>query len=124
MGRQNELIAAEWESVTIIPENVIAKNQILDSSANIFDYFRHSHSNVAVFSMEGNVRHRQSFVIRNLRSAMNYEARVQARNVHGWNKLSKVFYFSTQADEGECLLFNRISLEELCFIHITRIGSS
>lgn len=105
IGRQNELIAAEWESVTIIPENVIAKNQIFDSSANIFDYYHRSHSNIAVFSMEGNVRHRQSFVIRNLRSAMNYEARVQARNVHGWNKLSNVFYFSTQADEGECFLF-------------------
>lgn len=105
MGRQNELIAAEWESVTIVPENLISKNQIFDSSANIFNYYHRSHSNIAVFSMEGNVRHRQSFVIRDLRSAMNYEARVQARNVHGWNKLSNVFYFSTQADEGECLSF-------------------
>lgn len=45
-------------------------------------------------------RHRTSYVITKLRFATNYEVRVQARNLHGWNKLSATFYFATQAYEG------------------------
>lgn len=46
-------------------------------------------------------RHRTSYVITKLRFATNYEVRVQARNLHGWNKLSATFYFATQAYEGK-----------------------
>lgn len=46
-----------------------------------------------------NTRHRRSFLIRGLLPATNYEVRVQARNDHGWNKLSSIFHFST-ASEG------------------------
>lgn len=46
-----------------------------------------------------NTRHRRSFLLRGLHPATNYEARVQARNDHGWNKLSSIFPFST-APEG------------------------
>lgn len=37
--------------------------------------------------------------------ASNYEARVQARNDHGWNKLSSVFHFSTRAEGIEFISF-------------------
>lgn len=39
-----------------------------------------------------------SYLIRNLTPFSNYEARVQARNDHGWNKLSSTFHFSTRAE--------------------------
>jgi hypothetical protein len=52
-----------------------------------------------------NSRHRMSYLIKNLAAASNYEARVQARNDHGWNKLSSTFHFSTRA-EGEFSLCN------------------
>lgn len=39
-----------------------------------------------------------SYLIKNLSPATNYEARVQARNDHGWNKLSNVFHFSTRSE--------------------------
>lgn len=84
-----------------MPESVIAKDQIFDSSANIFDYYHHAHSNNAAYSMEYNVRYRQSYVIGNLRPATNYEARVEARNRHGWSKLSMVLNFSTRAQDGK-----------------------
>ncbi|XP_052873378.1 uncharacterized protein LOC128278687 [Anopheles cruzii] len=47
------------------------------------------------------VRHRMSFQLRNLKPASNYEARVQARNDHGWNKLSSIFHFSTRSEDME-----------------------
>ena len=45
-----------------------------------------------------NARQRMSYLIRNLSPATNYEARVHARNDHGWNKLSGIFHFSTRAE--------------------------
>lgn len=50
-----------------------------------------------------NSRHRMSYLIRNLMPAFNYEARVQARNEHGWNKLSSTFHFSTRAEGKSCI---------------------
>lgn len=57
-----------------------------------------------MFQSVFNARHRMSYLIRNLMPASNYEARVQARNDHGWNKLSSVFHFSTRA-EGIVFIF-------------------
>lgn len=56
-----------------------------------------SHSNFGS-NRNHNVRHRMSYLIKDLISATNYEARVQARNDHDWNKLSAVFHFSTRAE--------------------------
>lgn len=98
---KNDLIISDCEELIIVPESGIAKDQVFDSSANIFDYYHHSHSNNAAYSMEYNVRYRQSFVIGNLRPASTYEARVEARNRHGWSKLSNVLNFSTRAQDGE-----------------------
>lgn len=47
-----------------------------------------------------NIRHRRSFLIKGLIPATSYEARVQAMNDHGWNKLSSTFHFTT-ASEGK-----------------------
>uniref|UniRef100_A0A182IJW6 Ig-like domain-containing protein n=1 Tax=Anopheles atroparvus TaxID=41427 RepID=A0A182IJW6_ANOAO len=47
------------------------------------------------------IRHRMSFQLKNLKPASNYEARVQARNDHGWNKLSSIFHFSTRSEDME-----------------------
>lgn len=38
------------------------------------------------------------YMIRGLQPATTYEARVQARNVHGWNKLSPIFHFTTRSN--------------------------
>lgn len=43
-------------------------------------------------------RHRMSFIIKNLLPATKYEARVQARNDYGWNKMSNVFHFETRTE--------------------------
>lgn len=98
---KNDLFVTDCEELIIIPESGIAKDQTFDSSANIFDYYHHAHSNNAAYSMEYNMRYRQSFVIGNLRPASNYEARVEARNRHGWSKLSNVLNFSTRAQDGK-----------------------
>lgn len=45
-----------------------------------------------------NSRHRMSYLIKSLAPSSNFEARVQARNDHGWNKLSSTFHFSTRAE--------------------------
>ena len=45
-----------------------------------------------------NSRHKMSYLIKSLAPSSNYEARVQARNDHGWNKLSSTFHFSTRAE--------------------------
>ncbi|XP_058122131.1 lachesin-like, partial [Anopheles coustani] len=47
------------------------------------------------------IRHRMSFQLKDLKPASNYEARVQARNDHGWNKLSSIFHFSTRSEDME-----------------------
>lgn len=70
----------EWENI-VIPQVYQAYNQ----------HNHPYHSNL-------NSRHKMSYLIRNLTPASNYEARVQARNDHGWNKLSSTFHFSTRAE--------------------------
>lgn len=47
---------------------------------------------------EGVTCQRMSYNIRGLAPATTYEARVQARNAHGWNKLSSVFHFTTRSN--------------------------
>lgn len=46
----------------------------------------------------GVTRQKKFYVIRGLQPASNYEARVQARNSHGWNKLSPIFHFTTRSN--------------------------
>ncbi|XP_018323702.1 protein amalgam-like [Agrilus planipennis] len=46
-------------------------------------------------------RQKMWYLISNLSPGTNYEARVQAKNVHGWNKLSPVFHFTTKANDVE-----------------------
>ncbi|KAJ8977913.1 hypothetical protein NQ317_004909 [Molorchus minor] len=46
----------------------------------------------------GVARQKMSYLIKNLKPATTYEARVQARNYHAWNKLSPVFHFTTRSN--------------------------
>lgn len=48
-----------------------------------------------------NGRQKMSYMMTNLRTASNYEVRVQARNTHGWNRLSTTFHFTTGEFVGE-----------------------
>lgn len=50
-----------------------------------------------------NTRIKMSYLIKSLTPSSNYEARVQARNNHGWNKLSSTFHFSTRS-EGKLII--------------------
>lgn len=87
-------LSDQWENV-VIPENF---QEFYPSSASSFNINDYRHSNQHFMS----THHHMSYLIRNLQPAANYEARVQARNDHGWNKLSNVFHFSSRT-EGECL---------------------
>ncbi|XP_060522817.1 limbic system-associated membrane protein-like [Cylas formicarius] len=49
----------------------------------------------------GVTRQRMSYIIRNLQPATTYEARVQAKNEHGWNKMSPAFHFTTRSNDME-----------------------
>lgn len=72
----------QWENI-VIPE-------IHDDYGSQFNFNnRISH----------NTKHTRNFLLKGLKPGTNYEARVQARNGHGWNKLSKIFHFSTR-NEG------------------------
>ncbi|XP_037043839.1 uncharacterized protein LOC119079866 [Bradysia coprophila] len=75
----------EWENI-VIPQMYQTYNQ---------------HSSSQPYHPNLNYRHRMSYLIKNLTPASNYEARVQARNDHGWNKLSSTFHFSTRAEDLE-----------------------
>lgn len=83
-------ISDQWENV-VIPENFPEYYPAQPSTFNLNEYHYNSHVNT---------HHHMSYLIKNLSPATNYEARVQARNDHGWNKLSNVFHFSTRS-EGE-----------------------
>lgn len=48
---------------------------------------------------------KMSYYIRGLQPGTTYEARVQARNSHGWNKMSPVFHFTTKSN-GKFILFS------------------
>lgn len=73
----------QWENV-VIPE-------VLD------EYGQHVHFSFN-HHIPQNPLHARSFLIRNLMPATNYEAKVQARNDHGWNKLSTTFHFITKSE--------------------------
>jgi hypothetical protein len=76
-----QLSSDQWENV-VIPE--------------IFYDFAHNH--LTNHQSVNTVRHHMNFLIKNLVPASHYEARVQARNDHGWNKLSTTFHFSTRTE--------------------------
>jgi Fibronectin type III domain len=87
-------LSDQWENV-VIPENFPEYYPSKSSSFNLNDYRYNNHMMTT--------HHHMSYLIKNLMPGTNYEARVQARNDHGWNKLSNVFHFSTRT-EGELLL--------------------
>lgn len=63
----------------------------------IFDDFGH-HYSFSSHQIPQSTRHSKNHVIRQLLPATHYEARVQALNDHGWNKLSNIFHFTTRSD--------------------------
>lgn len=91
----------EWENI-VIPQMYQPYNQ------QIHPYQHNVQTATATQTNNHNSRHRMSYLIKSLTPASNYEARVQARNDHGWNKLSSTFHFSTRA-EGKSI-FNVFSL--------------
>lgn len=93
----------QWENV-VIPENFPEYYPAQPSTFNLNEYHYNSHVNT---------HHHMSFLIKSLSPATNYEARVQARNDHGWNKLSNVFHFSTRA-EGELKAITKFNFLYLC----------
>uniref|UniRef100_A0A8W7Q0E6 Ig-like domain-containing protein n=1 Tax=Anopheles coluzzii TaxID=1518534 RepID=A0A8W7Q0E6_ANOCL len=79
----------QWENV-VIPE------------MNDYGAPNHFYNMVPPYATyQPTIRHRMSFQLKNLKPASNYEARVQARNDHGWNKLSSIFHFSTRSEDME-----------------------
>jgi hypothetical protein len=94
-------LSDQWENV-VIPENFPEYYPSSSSSFNLNDYRYNNHMM--------NTHHHMSYLIKNLSPNTNYEARVQARNDHGWNKLSNVFHFSTRS-EGK---FRYYSLSFCC----------
>lgn len=46
----------------------------------------------------GVTRQKMFYLIKGLQSAVSYEVKVQARNSHGWNKLSPIFHFTTRSN--------------------------
>jgi len=86
-------LADQWENV-VIPETFPEYYPAQSATFNLNDYHHYGHSNA---------HHQMNYLIGSLSPSTNYEARVQARNDHGWNKLSNVFHFSTRA-EGELMI--------------------
>lgn len=81
----------EWENI-VIPQMYQPYNQ------QIHPYQHNVQTATPTQTNNHNSRHRMSYLIKSLTPASNYEARVQARNDHGWNKLSSTFHFSTRAE--------------------------
>lgn len=98
-------LSDQWENV-VIPENFPEYYPAQPSTFNINEYHYNSHINT---------HHHMSYLIKNLSPATNYEARVQARNDHGWNKLSNVFHFSTRSEGKLKLDRNSISFMLIFF---------
>lgn len=83
------LAGEQWENV-VIPEMLSDYNNIHSGH-----YYNDR------FSYQSGTRHRMSFQLKKLQPGSNYEARVQARNDHGWNRLSSIFHFSTRSEDME-----------------------
>lgn len=79
----------EWENV------VIPQMHQFNQPIHPYQHLTNNH----------NSRHRMSYLIKSLAPSSNYEARVQARNDHGWNKLSSTFHFSTRAEGKSFFIF-------------------
>ncbi|XP_063695860.1 lachesin-like [Culicoides brevitarsis] len=79
-------IENQWENV-VIPE--------------VYDEQGLRYRSYAGYEHVQNTRHRRSFLIKGLVPSTNYEARLQARNDHGWNKLSSIFHFTTASEDVE-----------------------
>ncbi|CAO1420128.1 unnamed protein product, partial [Diamesa tonsa] len=84
-------MADQWENV-VIPEQFPEYFPSQPSTFNLNQYHLGGHINF---------HHHMSYLIKNLSPSTNYEARVQARNDHGWNKLSNVYHFSTRSEDIE-----------------------
>ncbi|CAH0564335.1 unnamed protein product [Brassicogethes aeneus] len=52
----------------------------------------------------GVTRQKMWHTITGLQPATSYEARVQAKNVHGWNKLSPIFHFTTKSNDMDNMI--------------------
>ncbi|XP_055626967.1 lachesin-like [Toxorhynchites rutilus septentrionalis] len=85
----NHLGGEQWENV-VIPEMLADYNNI-----------HGGHYYNSPYSFQTGIRHRMSFQMKKLQPGSNYEARVQARNDHGWNRLSSIFHFSTRSEDME-----------------------
>lgn len=68
----------------------------------------------------GVTRQKMSYMIRGLQPGIHYEARVQAKNVHGWNKLSPVFHFSTRSAGNDLIRRKKITRGGLGFRALSR----
>ncbi|XP_022916883.1 limbic system-associated membrane protein-like [Onthophagus taurus] len=49
----------------------------------------------------GVTRQRDFHMLKNLQPGTSYEVRVQAKNAHGWNKISPTFHFTTRSNDIE-----------------------
>lgn len=81
-------LSDQWENV-VIPENFPEHYPRNPTTFNVDNF---------VFNGHISIHHHMSFLIKNLSPSTDYEARVQARNDHGWNKLSNVFHFSSNSE--------------------------
>lgn len=89
---QNEILSASYNTYSTLPLdqwiNIVIVEEASENESHIFIPTHLNHQ----------PRHTKYYVIKNLLPATNYEARVQARNDFGWNKLSSIFHFSTRAE--------------------------
>ncbi|XP_058835300.1 protein amalgam-like [Topomyia yanbarensis] len=88
-GTGTHLGGEQWENV-VIPEMLADYNSL-----------HGGHYYNSPYSYQSGTRHRMSFQLKKLQPGSNYEARVQARNDHGWNRLSSIFHFATRSEDME-----------------------
>lgn len=49
----------------------------------------------------GVTRQKMWYLMKQLQPGTTYEVRVQAKNAHGWNKMSPIFHFTTKSNDHE-----------------------
>lgn len=94
LERQNE-----WQNI-VIPQQINLNNHLAGGGSSyhlygneLASYHMPNHNMI-----HSNIIHHASHLLKNLRPATHYEARVQARNDHGWNQLSIIFQFTTRSE--------------------------
>lgn len=100
---QQHAVHNEWEEVVVKPPE---SEQPPQYHYGGISYGCSSTSHHRSYNMNSNDCHRMSYFLRNLRSDSSYDIKVQARNIHGWNRMSAVFHFSTQSDDGKNIFFS------------------